>query len=131
MNLRKKLLEFARVVADQAERDPAFAEQIIVALGLEEKRSDQGTAPKRAVNAGRPRNRRPAAVLDPVALVREGEASLRSRLSALTLDQLKDIVAEHGMDPSKQAMKWKNVDKVTDWIIELSLERSKKGDAFR
>ena len=34
MKVRKVLLDLARVVADQAERDPAFAEQIAAALGL-------------------------------------------------------------------------------------------------
>ena len=34
-------------------------------------------------------------------MVREGEAILRSRLAVLSLDQLRDIVAEHGLDPGR------------------------------
>lgn len=105
--MRKILLDFARVVANQAARDPAFAEQIAVALGLSDKHVGS-LEPKRTVNAERPRNRRPAAMLDPIALTREGKATLRSRLSALSLDQLKDIVADYGMDHGKLVMKWKD-----------------------
>lgn len=131
MKVRKVLLDLARVVADQAERDPAFAEEIAAALGLGERHGDRSPAPKRTPNAGRPRNRRPAAVLDPIALVREGEAALRSRLAALSLDQLRDIVADYGMDPGKLVMKWKDADRVADRIVEMSLTRAQKGDAFR
>ena len=49
----------------------------------------------------------------------------------LTLDQLRDIVAQYGMDPSKLVMKWKDPERVMDQIVELALTRSIKGDAFR
>ena len=76
-------------------------------------------------------HRRAPAVLDPVALAAEGESLLRKELSALSLDELKDIVAEHGMDPGKLVMKWKTPEKIIDKIVELSLSRARKGDAFR
>jgi len=47
------------------------------------------------------------------------------------LEQLKDIVADYGMDPGKLVMKWKSSDKVIDRIVEISLARAQKGDAFR
>ena len=80
--------------------------------------------PARAVN------RRAAAVLDPISLAREGEDVLRSKLDALTLEQLKDVVAEHGMDPGRLVMKWKTPDRVIDRIVEYSVVRAKKGEAF-
>jgi hypothetical protein len=129
MKLRKPLLDLARVIADQAERDPVFAEQIIAALGLKEHASPKAE-PKRS-EATRPKNRRPAAVLDPVALARDGEAALRSGLSPLSVEQLKDVVADYGMDPGKLVMKWKDAERVVDRIVELSLARARKGDAFR
>ena len=39
----------------------------------------------------------PAAVLDPVVVVGDGEDALRGQLSALSLDQLRDVVAEYGL----------------------------------
>jgi hypothetical protein len=129
MKLRKPLLDLARVIADQAERDPVFAELVIAALGLKEQASPKAE-PKRGGTA-RPKNRRPAALLDPIQLVRDGQAQLRARLSALTLEELKDVVADYGMDPGKLVMKWKDAARIVDRIVELSLARAQKGDAFR
>ncbi len=126
MKLRTKLTAFAKAVAEAAERDQQFAarlEEIFGAAQLQPKRPKQ--------IAGRPRNRRPAAVLDPVEVIREGDAVLRTRLEALSLEQLRDIVADHGMDPGKLVMKWKDSARVIERIVEISLGRSQKGDAFR
>lgn len=131
MKLRKVILDFARVVADQAEGDPAFAEQVITALGLDDKTDAIPTRPKGAAKTDRPKNRRPAAVLDPVELARSGENALRTGLASLSLEQLKDIVADHGMDPGKLVMKWKDATRVSDRIVELAVTRAHKGDAFR
>ncbi len=75
--------------------------------------------------------RRAPAVLDPVELASRGESALREGLRVLTLEQLRDIVAEYGMDSGKLVMKWKDIDRVTDRIVELALARAIKGDAFR
>jgi hypothetical protein len=56
---------------------------------------------------------------------------LRSELSSLDIEQLKDVVAQYGMDPGKLVMKWKDAARIIDRIVELSLTRSTKGDAFR
>lgn len=60
-----------------------------------------------------------------------GEPALRARLGELSVDQLKDVVAEHGMDPSKLAMRWKTPGKLIDLIAPTVRDRSEKGDAFR
>ena len=44
-----------------------------------------------------------------------------------TLEELKEVVADYGMDPGKLVMKWKNVDRIVDRIVELSLARAQKG----
>ena len=127
MRIRKKLLDLARAIADEAERDPEFAKRLGEVLGLEPRRCD-----KKETKDERPRNRRTPAILDPVALLREhGDQELRSRLSGLDLEQLKDIIAQYGMDPGKLVMKWKTQERVADRIVELSTKRAQKGDAFR
>lgn len=127
MRTRRKLLELARAVADKAERDPEFAQVLGEILGLEPSRRD-----KKETKDDRPRNRRTPAPFDPVAVLREhGDQELRSCLSALDLEQLKDIVAQYGMDPGKLVMKWKTQERVADRIVELSTKRAQKGDAFR
>ena len=127
MRIRRKVLELARAVADEAERNPAFAQKLEGVLGLDQRRGD-GKWTKRA----RSRSRRTPAVFDPVAVLRvEGARGLRSRLSGLDLEQLKDMVAQYGMDPGKLVMKWKTWDRVADRIVEMSANRAQKGDAFR
>ena len=78
----------------------------------------------------RPRRRKPGP-FDPMALHRENPNSLRPRLEALAIDELKDIIAEHGMDRSKLAMKWKTKERLVDLIVTTVKSRSEKGDAFR
>jgi hydroxymethylpyrimidine/phosphomethylpyrimidine kinase len=99
VKLRTKLMNLAKAVADQAERDPEFAARLTEIV-------DADAAPKAKAGA-RPKNRRTPAVLDPVAVARQGEPVLRERLAALSFEQLRDIVADYGMDPGKLVMKWK------------------------
>jgi hypothetical protein len=122
MKLKKALTDLVRAVIDEAERNPEFAHRIEQALGLE-------TQAEKKV-ATRPVNRRAPAVLDPVDLARQGEAVLRARLAELNLEQLKDIVAEWGMDSGKLVLKWKDSARMTNHIIEFALRRVKKGSAF-
>jgi len=61
----------------------------------------------------------------------EGEGELRRRLADLELEQLRDIIAEHGMDNDRLAMKWKDVNRVIDRIVSRVVDRAAKGDAFR
>ena len=128
MRIRRKLLALARTVADEAERNPEFAAKLETELGLAMGPPDgEGTK-----GGARRRGRRASAAFDPVATLRaEGEEGLRSRLSRLDLEKLRDMVAQYGMDPGKLVMKWKNKDRVVDRIMEMSASRAQKGDAFR
>src|SRR5437867_5514363 len=65
-----------------------------------------------ATEKPRRRGRRAPGVLDPFEVNSEGEAELRRRLERLDIEQLKDIVAQHGMDSSKLATKWKSADRL-------------------
>ncbi len=129
MNIKKTLSALVSAIAEEAEKNEAFRADIERALcidpcaGAQHLRGGEGL--------GRKGGRRTPAVLDPVELARQGEGVLRERLSALTLDQLRDIVAEYGMDSGKLVMKWKDSDRVTERIVDLSLARAIKGDAFR
>jgi len=132
MNLRRTLSDLARVVEDEAERSPEFRDKILGALG----RNDGAGPTQRRVarisnESGRPKNRRMAAIFDPVEVAASGEEVLRSRLAALTVDQLQDIVSEYGMDPGRLVAKWKTPERIIDRIVELAIGRAQKGDAFR
>lgn len=125
MNIKKPLKAFMAVITEEADRNPEFAEKLAVALGLDKSNRKVKQPVKR-----RSRRRTPA-VLDPVALYSEGEALLREKLGLLDLEQLRDIVAECGMDPGKLVMKWKTEQRVIEHIVEVAGTRAKKGQAFR
>jgi hypothetical protein len=125
-----------RVVIEEAERNPEFEAALNDALGasLGKQKHPKGSyedGATKTANAKRGKNRRPPAALDPIQVVREGEIALRTALESLSLDQLRDIVAEYGMDPTRLVMKWVDTPRVIDRIVELSTARARKGDAFR
>jgi hypothetical protein len=122
MGLKKTLNDLVRTVLEEAERNPEFANRVEEALGLRKKpltpRVTRGVS------------RRAPAVLDPVQLARQGEQALRARLGELNLEQLKDIVAEYGMDSGKLVVKWKTSERIIDRIVGISLGRARKGEGF-
>lgn len=121
MKLETRLRSVVAVIVEEARRNPDFDARLTTALGA--------AAPVEGPT-GRRRRRHPG-VLDPFETYAEGEEALRRRLEALDLEQLKDIVAEHGMDTSKLAMKWKSEDRLIELVVATVASRSRKGDAFR
>lgn len=111
------------VVTREAGRNPRFARSLAQAVaGGEDSRS---SPPRRT-------GRRAPGVIDPFAVYSDGgEETLRARLSELSLDQLRDIVAEHAMDHDRLAMKWKAPNRVIERILDKVKSRSTKGSAFR
>ena len=76
-------------------------------------------------------NRRKPGLFDPVSVYRENPDSLQPRLENLEIEELKDIVAEQGLDRAKLAMKWKSKERLIELIVTSVKMRSQKGDAFR
>ncbi|WP_442807658.1 hypothetical protein [Trinickia soli] len=137
MSLRNTLNRLIKAVIEEAERNPQFEAALSAALGApppaKHKQTPEGPVVEssRGGEAKRGKNRRPPAELDPIQVARDGESALRAALEKLSLDQLRDIVAEYGMDPSRLVMKWVDPARVADRIVELSIARARKGDAFR
>ena len=128
MTLKKALKDTVKVILDEVDNNPEFAKRLEVALGVSNvQRTTERKNPKENMGRG---NRRTPAVFDPVAIARNGGDVLRTRLAELDIEQLKDIVAEYGMDTAKLVMKWKSPERIIDRIVEVSVNRSKKGDAF-
>ncbi len=76
-------------------------------------------------------HRRKPGPFDPMLVYSDQPDALKARLSELSINELKDIIAEHGMDRSRLALKWKSKERLTDLIITTVHNRSQKGDAFR
>jgi len=137
MTLRNTLNRLIRAVIDEADRNPDFAAALNDALEVTKRRSNKDDDELRRERSSEPggvarsKNRRTSAVLDPVQIVRQGEPALREALGKLSLDQLRDVVAEYGMDTGRVVMKWVAPDRVLDRIVEIAIKRAHKGDAFR
>jgi hypothetical protein len=129
MTLKQRLSALVTVITDEANKNESFRLSVEHALGIT--MPPCASKPQVVGTTKQKGGRRTPAVLDPVELARQGEGSLRVQLNMLNLDQLRDIVAQYGMDPGKLVMKWKDIDRVKDRIVELALARATKGDAFR
>ena len=122
-------------VLREARKNPEFAATLERAFGGEMLNK---TATRKALTAGSPSkatprrsNRRAKAAVDPFGLLSVGEAHLRAQLANLDIEQLKDVVAEYGMDTSRLALKWKSRERLTDFIVMTVVARTRKGDVFR
>lgn len=91
----------------------------------------QNTEVGSPVAAERNSTRRAKARIDPIEIAARDKAELERTLVQFSLDELKDIVAEFGLDPSKKAMKWRTPERLINFILETSIQRARKGDAFR
>lgn len=145
------LRALAEAVIEEAAKNPAFSKKIAAILHYgnasgagqydraksaapKPEPAAEGTTPKAASAkpaARRAGNRRDPAVLNPIEIAELGEQALTARLNELDEKQLKDIIAEFGMDQSKLAMKWRKKERLVGFIVERALARASKGDAFR
>ena len=120
----------AEAVIEEAEKNEAFRSRIEDVLsGMVDLAASKPA--KKTSKVGRSANRRDPAVLDPISLIAESEEELVKQLNGLTDKELKDIIADYAMDPSKLAMKWKDRDRLINHIVDASRRRASKGDAFR
>lgn len=115
-------------ILSAAMKDPALAERALRRLNADPQLTSLVEMPPGLKRTGR----RAPATLDPFALLADrGEEHLTERLADLDLEELRDIVAQFGMDPRRLVMKWKDAQRVRDHIVSTTVQRSRKGDAFR
>lgn len=132
--LSTAIVRLVSAVADEACRSPRFARALAAALNPTNVAAERPTASARKPRPADPgsRNRRAPGRFDPFAVFRESsEAGLRAQLASLEVDELKDIISEHGMDYDKLAMRWRVPARLQDRIVERVKTRETKGDAFR
>lgn len=120
MTLQNQLKALFSVILKEIQRNPRFASQVAESLGTE-------AIPSTATPARK--GRRAPGVLDPFDAFDKG--NLEPLLNELEVEQLKDIIAEHRMDRSTKAMKWKTKERLIPLILTTVAARTRKGDAFR
>lgn len=142
--LSNVLAGFTTVIAQEALQNIEFRTRLNDVLANEFGRSTEMTpradpaasaapAPRRAAAKAKPtRRRRAPGPWDPYDVyAKVGEAGLRDRLGELELEQLRDIIAEHGMNTDGLAMRWTKAERAVGRIVERVVDRAAKGDAFR
>jgi hypothetical protein len=75
-------------------------------------------------------NRREPAKVNPFVLLEQGVEVLKTALEILDIEELKDVIAENGMDTAKLAMKWKDRNRLINHIVDTTQRRSSRGEAF-
>lgn len=141
--LSNVLAGFTTVIAQEALQNIEFRTRLNDVLANEFGRSTEMTPRKDPAASAAPAHRRATAKTkstgrrapgpwDPYDVyAKVGEAGLRDRLSQLELEQLRDIIAEHGMNTDGLAMRWKKAERAVGRIVERVIDRAAKGDAFR
>ena len=126
-------------ILKEVHQNPDFANRLASALDQTRETESSSGGDRKTRTRRRPKSstrrrgspRRQPGAFDPFAVFQEEPDALRSRLQSLNIEQLKDIVAEHGMDQAKLAMKWKKPERLIDLIAETVRDRMRKGNAFR
>lgn len=141
-DLARRLDLLFAAVAAKAATDEEFAATLSAVVGGQASRpavEPQGpedrsyTRPRQAargVDARVRGGRRPPGPFDPYEIYTKGEDALREQLEACDVEQLKDIIATHGMDHDRLALKWKSPQRLIERIVETVVTRSRKGDVF-
>jgi hypothetical protein len=124
----KALAVTCQSILSAAAQDPAVAERALRRLSADPVLAVLVEMPPGLKRTGR----RAPASLDPFKVLADSdEEALALQLAELDLEHLRDIVAQFGMDPRRLAMKWKEPQRVREHIVETTVHRSRKGDAFR
>lgn len=122
MNTGKLLNELINELIKEVRANPDLSSRLEKIVGK--------YAPGTGKSPTRPHRRKPGA-FDPMIVYRDNADKLKSQLEGLNIEELKDVVAEQGMDRSKLAMKWKNKERLINLIVTTVESRMRKGDAFR
>ncbi|WP_154604913.1 hypothetical protein [Arthrobacter sp. AQ5-05] len=124
VTLALSLIRTFTVVVEEASRTARFAKALVSASATPASHGKSDTKPRS--------RRRPPGSIDPYAVYNDGgPEGLQQELQKLDIEGLRDIVAEHGMDPDRLAMKWKDPSRVIDRIVTRVAARAAKGSAFR
>ncbi|AZZ81229.1 hypothetical protein [Gordonia alkanivorans] len=89
-------------------------------------------APRKRAAAPKKQVTRQPGAFDPFVVYREGGGQeLSARLGELTLDQLRDIIAEQELDTRKETSRKRKPEVLVSWIVERVEASENKGSVFR
>lgn len=116
------LADLVAVLADEADHNPAFAARLDQLLAeLPERKSARRKAPK--LQAASPLDLH-------VELQARGEQEFKHWLREHPVDVLRASIRAHDLDPSRRTSKWKDPEKLADFIADTLQARLARGSAF-
>jgi hypothetical protein len=118
-DIARRVANLLRLLAAKIEASPHLLDDLGLVVG---------DLPKKS----KPRSTQEAAQTPDVFTIfsQGGEEGLRTALAPLELRVLRKLVSQHGLDPSKLAVKWRGRERLVQLIVERVLARSEKGKAF-
>ncbi|MGU3435067.1 hypothetical protein ACNHUS_18870 [Actinomycetes bacterium M1A6_2h] len=132
------LTKLFQVVADEAARTPKFAKALSAAFAVTSADAGDpvaGAAPKPSARkraAPTKKVARQPGLFDPFEVLKQsGEQELFGKLSELTVDQLRDIIAEQEIDTRKEAARKRSAGPIVVWTVERVKALASKGSVFR
>lgn len=117
--LLKKWSEISDLISKEMDRNEKFR------LEMEHILMGEKVTP-----APKKQSRRSPAKVDPFSLLASGETVLSEALKKLTLEELKDVVSQYGLDRSGKALKWKDRERLEAFIIDSATRSTSRGKAF-
>ncbi|WP_072804244.1 hypothetical protein [Rhodococcoides yunnanense] len=133
------LTKLFQVVAEEAARTPRFAKALATAFVVAPAEGGEQVAVVAPPKAPA-RKRAPAAkkvarepgLFDPFVVLRDsGEDALAQKLSELTLDQLRDIIAEQEIDTRRETGRKRSPEVIAVWTVDRVKALASKGSVFR
>lgn len=133
------LTKLFQVVAEEAARTPRFAKALATAFTVAPSSDGGEQVASVAAPKAPARKRAPAAkkvsrqpgVFDPfVVLNDEGEDALAAKLRELTIDQLRDIIAEQDIDTRRETGRKRSPEAITVWTVDRVKALASKGSVF-
>lgn len=133
------LTKLFQVVADEAARTPRFAKALASAFTVVPSADGElvadvatpKTPPRKRATPSKRIARQPG-LFDPFVVLRDsGEEALTAQLAELTLDQLRDIVAEQEIDTRSEAGRKRKPETLAAWTLDRVKALASKGSVFR
>jgi len=119
--IAKRVAHILRILAKKIEENPNILNGSELILG---------DIP--AVSRKKKKTEEPAIDFDIFRIFAEGgREALQEKLELLDLRTLKKIVSQYGFDPSKLAKKWRNKERLVNFILDRVSARSDKGRVFK
>lgn len=133
--LKKRLNKLVSCIVKESENNEVFLQEMLEVFGIGDENDTNKTSKSKSAasvkTSGSGSSKRDPAVLDPIALAEKGADVLEAELLKLSEKELKDIITQYGMNQDRAALKWRRKERLINRIMERSLQRASKGDAFR